>query len=241
MKIKQKHILPIDSLDPQIQQVLQDARQSMHKVLKRELPDYPVFVSQLFKEMDNPEQALAHAAIGLNTEAGEALDAVKKHWIYKQDLNVINLIEELGDLQFYVQALCNILCIDIEQLKYINMAKLSKRYPNLEYSDEHAKQRLDKLSESKDFFSRVSNDSIKLFQEQEKRTDKELPDWRKQYEEEMGHNLVNPETSLASAQESMLSKGGNHESTTKKSSEPSSSPNHHESSPSQNQEGSSDL
>ena len=48
-----------------------------------------------------------HAVAGIVTEAGELQDALKKHLFYGRPLDRTNLIEELGDLMWYVALLCD--------------------------------------------------------------------------------------------------------------------------------------
>ena len=43
-----------------------------------------------------------HHAMGVCTEAGELMDQLKRHIIYGFDLDATNLIEELGDLSWYM-------------------------------------------------------------------------------------------------------------------------------------------
>lgn len=90
---------------------------------------------------------LLHGAIGVAGEAGEFLDAVKKHVIYGQPLNLENAIEELGDIEFYLQAVRNSLGIPREFIIQKNVEKLQKRYP-VQYSDEKAQSRDDKNGQS---------------------------------------------------------------------------------------------
>ena len=53
-----------------------------------------------------PEAANAwHHATGVAGEAGELLDAIKKHVVYNKPLDRANVIEELGDLEFYMEGL----------------------------------------------------------------------------------------------------------------------------------------
>lgn len=92
-----------------------------------------------------PEQAdMIHAILGISGECGELLDAIKKHVIYGKPLDRENLVEELGDLAFYVQHLETICGITHEEAIAANMAKLAKRYPGYEYTDAKAKERADK-------------------------------------------------------------------------------------------------
>jgi len=104
---------------------------------------YDKFVALLFKAQ-RPNEMLMHAALGICGEAGELADAIKKHVVYGKPLDLPNVIEELGDLRFYMQALQNILGISEQQVIQHNADKLSKRYASLEYSDSAAITRADK-------------------------------------------------------------------------------------------------
>lgn len=108
---------------------------------------YDEFVGRLFKK-DFPEMMLMHAALGVCGEAGELGDAIKKHAIYGKQLDLQNVIEELGDLRFYMQALMNELKISEQDVLQFNSVKLSQRYSGLQYSDEAAIARADKPEES---------------------------------------------------------------------------------------------
>lgn len=84
-----------------------------------------------------------HMALGIAGEAGELVDAIKKHVIYNQPLNIVNVIEELGDLEWYMEGLRASLGITREQTLTQNIAKLNKRYPK-QYTDADAQNRADK-------------------------------------------------------------------------------------------------
>lgn len=107
---------------------------------------YIDFVESLFKaeNFDNSLDAAMHAATGIASEAGELLDAVKASWAYKKDLDYENIIEELGDIEFYLQALRSQLCIRRKEVIEANVNKLMERYPSGQYSDEQAQARADK-------------------------------------------------------------------------------------------------
>ncbi len=107
-------------------------------------------VAKLFKPMDSKTDMLLHAVMGVGGEAGELTDAVKKHWAYEKELDVENMVEELGDLLFYVQAVCQVLSLSIEQVLAFNIDKLllgdKARYKAGTYSNEQATARADKVS-----------------------------------------------------------------------------------------------
>lgn len=116
-----------------------------------ELNQYPLMVNLLakdggmiIKELTPESMHLLHMAVGVSGEAGELLDAVKKNAIYCKVLDVDNVIEELGDLEFYMEGLRSALGITRDQCLTSNIRKLSKRYEGLKYSNNSAIERRDK-------------------------------------------------------------------------------------------------
>lgn len=114
--------------------------------------EYAVFVRSRAKVLPTREQDMVHAAMGMSTEAGEILDTMKKVWVYEQALvdknkegqrHHDNLVEEAGDLMFYLVHMLNLLGVPLQQVITINVDKLMKRYP-LGYSDVAAFNRADK-------------------------------------------------------------------------------------------------
>ena len=92
-----------------------------------------------------PQKAdLWHHATGISGEAGELLDEVKKHVIHGKPLDRENMIKEMGDLEFYTEALRQNLGITREEILAHNIAKLSVRYAGLQYSDKSSQDRVDK-------------------------------------------------------------------------------------------------
>ena len=92
-----------------------------------------------------PESAnLWHMATGVSGEAGELLDAVKKMAIYNKPLDRDNVIEELGDLEFYMEGIRQALGVSRHEVLAGNIIKLSTRYAGFKYSDKAAQERADK-------------------------------------------------------------------------------------------------
>ena len=73
---------------------------------------------------------LLHASMGLVTEAGEFQDALKRALFYGKPLDPVNLIEELGDVAWYIAIACDHLGVSLEETFGINIAKLKKRFPD---------------------------------------------------------------------------------------------------------------
>ena len=108
-------------------------------------------VKKLFKNGEallstlTPDQLTRlHAVVGISGEAGELLDAVKKETMYNKKPDIENIIEELGDLEFYMEALRQAYDITREQTIRANIAKLGVRYSSGTYSDKQAQERADK-------------------------------------------------------------------------------------------------
>lgn len=91
---------------------------------------------------------LWHMGTGVVGEAGELIDVIKKHVIYNKDLDIEHLIEELGDLEFYLEGVRRCTGITREQCLRHNLEKLSHgqnaRYASGQYSDQQAQDRADK-------------------------------------------------------------------------------------------------
>lgn len=80
---------------------------------------------------------LLHAAIGLSTEANEFLDAMKKHIFYGKEIDRTNLIEELGDGNWYEGIAIDELETSFQEIMERNIEKLHKRY-GISFNEEEA-------------------------------------------------------------------------------------------------------
>lgn len=87
---------------------------------------------------------LLHMAVGVAGEAGELVDAIKKHVIYNKPIDLDNVIEELGDMEFYMERIRQRLNIRREETIEATIAKLQRRYESMAYSDAAAQTRADK-------------------------------------------------------------------------------------------------
>jgi len=94
--------------------------------------------------------------VGVSGEAGELLDAIKKHTMYNKPLDVENVIEEIGDVLFYLTGIANVLGFTLDDCAQVNAEKLSKRYSEGRYSDKQAQERADKAERK--FMTDAGND-----------------------------------------------------------------------------------
>lgn len=99
---------------------------------------------EIIKELTPEKIDLLHMAVGISGEAGEIIDAVKKHVVYDRPLDRGNLIEELGDIEFYLQGMRARLGVSREEILDHNMTKLAKRYPTGTFTNADAQARKDK-------------------------------------------------------------------------------------------------
>lgn len=99
---------------------------------------------QLVSELSAFKLELNHYALGIGGEAGELQDAIKKHTIYDKDLDVNNVIEELGDIEWFCSNIRRMLGITRSHVLMQSIEKLSKRYGSLQYSNQAAIARMDK-------------------------------------------------------------------------------------------------
>ena len=72
---------------------------------------------------------LLNGVMGLNGEAGECIDIMKKHVFQGHELDREHMIEELGDVAWYLAVCCEGLGVTLEQVMRGNIDKLMKRYP----------------------------------------------------------------------------------------------------------------
>jgi len=81
-----------------------------------------------------------HGVVGIQTEAGELMDAIKKFIFYGKDLDLVNMKEELGDLFWYIALLCDNLNLTFEEIWETNIEKLKARYGD-KFNEEDALNR----------------------------------------------------------------------------------------------------
>jgi len=80
---------------------------------------------------DYPIVGLMYAALGLNGEAGEVAEDIKKSW--RNDMcitseRIAKIKEELGDVLWYVSAVAHELELDLDEIAKNNIKKLEARH-----------------------------------------------------------------------------------------------------------------
>lgn len=75
------------------------------------------------------EHRIRHAILGFGSEGGEMVDADKRRHAYGKPYDEKNLLEEAGDLCWYLAILLDALGVPLETVLEANIAKLRARYP----------------------------------------------------------------------------------------------------------------
>jgi len=118
-----------------------DTKKYKEMVLKTESNDLNAMSSRL---KDKRALRLLHGSCGIATEAGELLDAMKKHIFYGKEVDTVNVVEEVGDLMWYIAIILDELGVEFEDVMDKNINKLKARYGN-KFSEDSANSRnLDK-------------------------------------------------------------------------------------------------
>ena len=76
------------------------------------------------------KDVLINGVMGLFGESGEVIDIVKKHHAQGHELDKEKIIEELGDVCWYIAEIAYVLDVKLEDVFEGNINKLSKRYKN---------------------------------------------------------------------------------------------------------------
>ena len=114
-----------------------DTKEFVNNAIKTESRNFDEIGGRL-SEVRN--QRLLHAGIGLATESGEFLDALKKHVFYGKALDTVNLSEEMGDIFWYCALISDELGVDFAKVMETNIAKLKARYGD-KFSEQKADHR----------------------------------------------------------------------------------------------------
>lgn len=80
--------------------------------------------------MDKTYPRLLNGLMGLNGEAGECIDLLKKSYFQGHELDKMHLALELGDVAWYLAVSADALGYDLSTIFEMNLAKLAVRYPD---------------------------------------------------------------------------------------------------------------
>lgn len=83
-----------------------------------------------YKITDATVGLLINGLMGLNGEAGECIEILKKHLFQGHELDKEHLAEELGDVMWYVAVSARALDYELSDIVKMNAVKLINRYPD---------------------------------------------------------------------------------------------------------------
>ncbi|MEG1514768.1 MAG: nucleoside triphosphate pyrophosphohydrolase family protein [Clostridia bacterium] len=78
----------------------------------------------------SPNDALLNGLMGLNGEAGEAIDLFKKHLFQGHAFSREHTAKELGDIAWYLALSAYAIDYSLEDILRMNVEKLRGRYPD---------------------------------------------------------------------------------------------------------------
>lgn len=102
--------------------------------------EYQAFACKGILPASKGKNLLVGFALGLAGESGEVCDAIKKREYHGRNIPTEHLIEELGDVMWYVANLCTVLNIEIDMVLELNIDKLKNRYPEMYGGKENVKK-----------------------------------------------------------------------------------------------------
>ena len=76
----------------------------------------------VISSITNIDFRLLHASLGISTEIGELVH--NRTYLGDSDLQKLNLIEELGDLNWYIAIACDVLNLDFNRMIEANISKV---------------------------------------------------------------------------------------------------------------------
>lgn len=94
-----------------------------------DLNEYQQLAMRTSVEHDNFRERMTNAIFGLCGEVGELADGWKKVLFQNHNIYGSDMLEEIGDILWYVAQASNAVGFTLEQVAQANIEKLKKRYP----------------------------------------------------------------------------------------------------------------
>lgn len=92
--------------------------------------EYQVLAMKTLNPKLTENDILINGVMGLCGESGEVIDLVKKHLHQGHPLDEKKMVEELGDVLWYVAEIATYLQVNLEDVMEKNIMKLAKRFPD---------------------------------------------------------------------------------------------------------------
>jgi NTP pyrophosphatase (non-canonical NTP hydrolase) len=92
--------------------------------------DYQRMAMRTAGDYNTQYDMLRNAVYGLNGESGEVIDILKKHEFQGHELDYDKIMDEAGDVCWYLALLASALNVPLEEIMLRNVQKLKERYPD---------------------------------------------------------------------------------------------------------------
>lgn len=92
--------------------------------------DYQRMAMRTAGDYNTQYDMLRNAVYGLNGESGEVIDILKKHEFQGHELDYDKIMDEAGDVCWYLALLASALNVPFEEIMLRNVQKLMERYPD---------------------------------------------------------------------------------------------------------------
>ena len=110
----------------------------LNEVLKTENLDLKGMISRM---CNRNTLRITHSVMGIADEAGELAKNLKKHIFYGADLDRDNILEEFGDILWFMGPALDALGSSYEEVQEMNIRKLRARYPKGSWDKDDAENR----------------------------------------------------------------------------------------------------
>lgn len=100
--------------------------------MEKEKLSFNKYQEETFKLIseDGKKDMILNGVLGLAGECGECCDIVKKNRFQGHELDKEHLLDELGDVMWYIAETCSGLGVSLEECAQYNLDKLHARYPH---------------------------------------------------------------------------------------------------------------
>jgi len=95
-----------------------------------DIQTYQKLAARTLPKLSSEQEDIQHMLFGMMTELGELVDSYKKHYAYGKPLDMVNVMEEMGDIMWYWAGMCTITGINAPHTLQVNIDKLLARYPD---------------------------------------------------------------------------------------------------------------
>ncbi len=124
----------VDEVYNHHEQKIEEVRQHIVKEQegKKEMTatEYQDGVEKTRNKFCSEEDEMKNYCLGMSSEVGELIGAIKHHLFHNWELDKPNIVEEMGDIIWYITALARTLNIDLNEILDYNLIKLRERYPD---------------------------------------------------------------------------------------------------------------